>query len=614
MSYDRGKASRVIVPVAALLAFLLIYTVVVFPSQQGPGPTTTQTATASQSFPGSSSESATEISSATSATTIGPEENSTSSFTTSSSITSSLVTSTLTSSTTTIQVGATGPRIGLDMAWYVQGYGSLHGVSSQDGAAVYNYLTHGWQDSGGLPNGSCPSGRCSGGFFTAYAFEIHNAPLYPPQYNGMVKFIVSFIKAADADDSGQRAKIFVRLVPENNFDSTLTGALEDFLQRIGPASENPAVVGFGLRGAQEGIFEGGGTCCGGVEGPNFVPASIAYGPTGMNSFPQTVSQFRQMWGDLQSVSDAWGYPFGISTSLSSIDKALGQSNTAPLAQWFVEDTGYGVCDQSDTNGTCTRDTWYSKVATPPWDAAHAVGVVGGEWDQNWFVLNNPPYYVTQTKIQSMFQGFARGYAKNPSAGQYMFVYGMPYLTNDDSAWISSDGPCPYLPWFLRYATEYGFFTSFTPAPAPGTHGGGSAQPFKTPTGLYIHIVGDPRLHGAKQGWTQTDPVYCCGNDTFGIDGQLINLETGQGIPNENVTIMEFDFASCTWKAMTTVTTGPGGYFGFPNGGGVALPPLSEDSPPLPGTTRNQAYFYDTFGGDGTFGPSNGVLEDLPVIP
>ena len=501
------------------------------------------------------------------------------------------------------------------MAWYVQGYGSLHGVNSQDGAAVYDYLTHGWQDSGGLANGTCPAGdTCSGGFFTAYAFEIHNAPLYPPQSNGMMKFIVSFINAANADASGQRAKIFVRLVPENNFDSTLTGALEDFLQRIGPASQNPAVVGFGLRGAQEGIFEGGGKCCNGSEGPNFVPASVAYGPSGMSSFPQNLSQFRQMWANLQGVANAWGYPFGISTSLSSVDKYLGQSNTAPLAQWFVEDTGYGVCGQNDTTGSCTRDTWYSKVATPPWDSAHAVGVVGGEWDQNWFVPDNPPYFVTQTKIQAMFQGFADGYASNPSAGSYMFVYGMPYLTNDDPNWVNAKGPCPYLPWFLQYATEYGFYTSFSAPPAPAPPGGGSVQQFRTPTGLYIHIVGDPKLEPARQGWTQTNPVYCCGNDTFGIDGQLINLETGQGIPNERVTIMDFNFTECEWQVFFTVTTGQGGYFGFPNGGGTTLPALAEPSPPLPGTARNQAYYYDKFAGDGTYGPSNGVLEDLPVIP
>jgi len=528
--------------------------------------------------------------------------------------TSTSVTSTTNVTTTTTVSGATGPRIGLDMAWYVQGYGSLHAVNPGDGAAVYNYLTHGWEDSGGLPDGTCPSGACSGGFFTAYAFEIHNAPLYPPQSNGMMKFIVSFIHAADNDSSGQRAKIFVRLVPENNFDSTLTGALEDFLQRIGPAAQNPAVGGLGLRGAQEGIFQGGGACCGGAEGPNFVPASVAYGPSGMNSFPRTISQFGQMWGKLQGIANAWGYPLGISTSLSSVDKYLGQAKTAPYAQWFMEDTGYGVCGQDDTNGTCTHDTWYSKVAAPQWDAAHAVGVVGGEWDQNWFVPNNPPYHVTQTEIRAMFQGFADGHAKNPAAGQYMFVYGMPYLTNDDATWVKSKGPCPYLPWFMQYATDYGFFTSFSTAPAAGPPGGGSVQSFNVPTGLYIHIVGDPRLHGARQGWTQTDPVYCCGNDSYRIDGQLINLETGRGVSNERVTIMEFDFTNCTWKALANVTTGPGGYFGYPNGGGSTLPPLSETSPPLPGTTRNQAYFYDAFSGDATYGPSNGVLEDLPVIP
>jgi hypothetical protein len=515
--------------------------------------------------------------------------------------------STSTISTTTyiptFQPSSTGPRIGLDLAWYVRnGFGSLHGINTQDGAAVYTYLTHGWQNSGGQ----------YGGFFTAYAYELHSPPLYPPQYDADANWILAFIHAANADAGGQRAKIFIRLVAIDNFDPTLLGTFQDFLQKLGPASQNPSVVGFGFRGAQEGIYEGGGTCCGGAEGSNYVPATIAYGPSGMNSFPQSASQYSSDWAQFQSLANAYGYPLGISTGMSSMDKYLGQSVSDSHAQWFVEDTGYGACGQSDTTGTCTYNTWYSKVTTPPQASSVAVGVVGGEWDQNWFVPGQAPYYITQTQVQAMFHGFADGYAKNPQAGQYMFIYGMPYLTNDDATWVSSKGPCPYMSWFLQYAQQYGFFTSYSTAPAPGSPGGGSSQPVTTiPTGIYIHVAGDSSI--PQPSWSQTYPVHCCGADTFKIDGQLTNLQTGQGVPNAQVNIMEFNFATCMWFVLTTVTTNSQGYWGYPNGGGTSGNPVVLPSPPLPNTGRNQAYFYPAFLGNSNYGPSNGVLEDLPVV-
>ncbi|MGD0395959.1 MAG: carboxypeptidase-like regulatory domain-containing protein [Nitrososphaerales archaeon] len=510
-----------------------------------------------------------------------------------------------------------GPRIGLDLSWYIRnGFGSLHRVNSGDGTAVYEYLTNGWKDSGGLANGTCPSGdTCSGGFFTAYAYELHSPPLYPPQYDADANWLLAFIHAANADAAGQRAKIFIRLVAENNFDSTLLGTLHDFLQKLGPASQNPSVVGFGFRGAQEGIYEGGGTCCGGPEGNDFIPATIAYGPSGMNSFPQNASQYSSMWNQFQTLANAYGYHLGVSTGMSSMDKYLGQSVSDSYVQWFIGDTGYGACGQSDTTGTCTYNTWYSKIANPPEAASVAEGVVGGEWDQNWFVVNQPPYYITQVKIQAMFHGFSDGYAVNSQAGQYMFIYGMPYLTNDDPTWVQAKGPCPYMPWFLQYAQQYGFFTDFSPAPSAGTPGGGSSQPSTTtPTGIYIHILGNATLDSLKKGWTQTDPVICCGEDTYTIDGQLINLQTGQGIRGASVQIMSFDFTTCTWKDIATVTTNSQGYYGYPNGGGTPGTTIRLSSPSLPNTGRNQAYFYPAYVGNSTYGPSNGVLEDLPILP
>lgn len=516
------------------------------------------------------------------------------------------------SSSTSVSVNSssslTGPRLGLDLTWYARNsFGTLHGINTSDGGAVYTYLTHGWKDSNGQ----------SGGFFTAYSYELHDPPLYPPQYISDANWLLSFIHVANSDAGGQRAKIFVRLVPIDNFDPTLVGTLEDFLHRLGPTSQNPSVVGFGFRGGQEGIYEGGGTCCANSitqEGSNFVPANVAYGPSGLNSFPQNVSQFDSMWSSMQSIANSYGYPLGVSTSLSVMDKALKTSTIDAAAQWFINDAGYGVCTGSDLTGSCTANDWQSKVLSPPRASSKSLGVVGGEWDQNWFVPNQAPYNITQAKIQGMFEGFSKGYAKNPQAGQYMFIYGMPYLTNDDSTWIHAKGPCPYMGWFLQYAQKYGFFTDFSQAPRSGRSGGGSAHsPSKVPTGLYIHILGNSSLDSRKPGYSQTHPVYCCGKDNFTMDGQLISLQTGQGVPGANIQIMSFNFTTCRWQAIATVTTDSRGYYGRSSNSPLD-PPIILLSPPLPNTGRNQAYYYPAYLGDSTYGPSNGVLEDIPVLP
>jgi len=499
------------------------------------------------------------------------------------------------------------PRFGLDLSWYVRGgFGSLHGVKSQDGAAVYNYLTHGWKASGGK----------YGGFFTAYAYEIHDPPLYPPQYQSDRAWLLSFIHAANADNGGKQAKILIRFVLENNFDSTVVGSISDFLKQLGPASQNPSVWGIGFRGSQEGIFTGGGASSGGWEGKGFVPATVAYGPTGMNSFPQTASKFNASWTQIQRLVNSYGYALGISTGLSPINDYLGNAVADGPAQWFMGDAGgYGFppgTSASDT--TTTYNTWYGVVASPPHDASVQVGAVAGEWDQNWFVLNQPPYYATQSKLQAMFAGFATGAKANPRAGQVMFLYGMPYLTNDDSTWIKAHGNCPYMQWFASWAQQYGFFTDLSgtapsnPMKVPVT----SSSTGLTPTGLYIHILGNPSLSSLKPSYSQTNPVLCCGNDSFTIDGQLTNLATGAGIGGASIKIMEFNFASGQWYLLTTVTTNPAGYYGLssncPTCSLIKLP-----SPQLPKTTRNQAYFYPAYLGSSSYLPSNGVLEDLPVL-
>jgi len=515
---------------------------------------------------------------------------------------------TTTSSQATNQPSAQLPRFGLDLSWYVRGgFGSQHGVNPQNGAAVYNYLTHGWKQSGGK----------YGGFFTAYAYEIHDPPLYPPQYQSDRAWLLSFIHAANADNGGKQAKIIIRFVLENNFDSTVIGTISDFLKQLGPASQNPSVWGIGFRGSQEGIYTGGGASSGGWEGSGFVPASVAYGPTGMNSFPQSISQFNSTWGKIQQLVNSYGYSLGISTSLSPINAYLGNAATDAPAQWFMGDAGgYGFpAGTSQSDLLTTYNTWYSVVASPPRDASVQIGAVAGEWDQNWFMLNQPPYYATLPKLQAMFMGFAAGAKANPKAGQVMFLYGMPYLTNDDPMWAASHGNCTYMKWFAQWTTQYGFFTDLNGSPPTNALKVSPTTGFTlpTPTGLYIHILGDPNLSSVKPSYSQTNPVLCCGADSFTIDGQLTNTVTGAGIANAPIKIMEFNFATGQWFVLTTVTTNSNGYYGLSsNCPTCAL--IKMRSPPLPSTARNQAYFYPAYGGSSSYWPSNGVLEDLPVLP
>ena len=524
---------------------------------------------------------------------------------------------------------ATSPlmRVGLDLAWYAtNGFGSLHGVNCAANATTcYEYLTHGWKDSGGLADGTCPNGGCSGGFFTAYRYDIENPPL-GVQGNAYISneaWFLQFIAAANADHDGTQAKIFIGMVLENNFDATLYGAMENFLNRLGPVQDNPAVAGFEFRGAQEGIQTRGGAKSGGCEGSNFIPSNVAYGLSGMDSFPQNSSQEARMWNEVQTKVNAYGYTLGISTGLSDMDTCVTPKDYSDnLAQFFVQGTTIypSVTAPPNASYTDNLNTFYDAVASPPRAASVSVGTVFGEWDPNWFVPNYPQsgYYATQYGIQSSLQGFSEGAAVNPSAGQYWFIYGMPYLTNDDSASIAKHGPCPFLPWILQYATEYGFFTDFSSSLTPGTITPVTPPnpPYTlAPTGLYIHIIGDSSLDSQKPRYSQTDPVHCCGTDKYYIQGRLVTLSDGEGVADEQIHILEFNYTTDLWGlvmldgAPLVVTTDSNGYYGGAGSIGTIVIP----SPPMPGTTREQAYFYPAFLGDSTYGPSNGVLEDLPIL-
>ena len=505
-----------------------------------------------------------------------------------------------------------GPRLGLDLAWYIKnGFGGLHGVNcTTDATGCYNYLTHGWKTSGGT----------SGGFFTAYAYELHSPPLYPPQYysphGGSDRtWLLDFIHAANSDASGQRAKIFVRLVAINNFDSTLLGTLRDFLKQVGPAQNNPSVAGFGFRGAQEGINEAGGACCNG----NFVPANVAYGPSGMDSFPQDAAAFSSMWGAMQNLTNSYGYNLGLSTGLSVMDTALGQSASSSAAQWFIQ----GKTIQPSVMSDSPTDMNYVKgvksfrdaVLSPARAPGVSEGVVFGEWDPNWFVVGYPQsgYYATQYGIEAAMDGFSQGWAQYPQRAQYFFIYGMPYLTNDDYSSVMAHGSSPFMGWLLQYANQFGFQTDYIAPPAPASIVSFTPPPQSpiVPTGTYIHILGNPALHNSKPGYSQTDPVICCGLNNYTIDGRLTDISTGIGILGKKISVHVFDFATCKWTLLKTPsgvpiepTTGSNGNWG----------PLSVQSPPLPNTGRSQAYFYSSFSGDQAYGPSNGVLEDLLVFP
>ena len=522
-------------------------------------------------------------------------------------------------------------RVGLDLSWYVtNGFGSLHGVNcNANAAACYEYLTHGWKDSGGLSDGICPSGdSCSGGFFTAYEYDIENPPLYPPGYISPYgisnsEWILQFIAAANADHDGTQAKIFIGFILENNFDATLYGAFNDFLNKLGPVQDNPAVAGFEFRGAQEGINTGGGASSWGCEESRFVPSNVVYGLSGMDSFPQNSSQEARMWSEAETKVNSYGYTLGISTGLSDMDTCVSPRDYSDnLAQFFIQGVTIhpSVTASPSASYTDNLKTFYDAVANPPRAPAVSVGTVFGEWDPHWFVPNYPQsgYHATRHGIQSSLQGFAEGAAINPTAGQYWFIYGMPYLTNDDASGIAKHGPCPFLPWILRYATEYGFFTDFSAPLKPSTITPVTppSPPYTlAPTGLYIHIIGDSFLDGLKPSYSQTDPVHCCGTDKYYINGQLIRLSDGEGVANEQIHIYEFNYTTDKWNpvmlngAPLVVTTDSNGYYGGEGSVGTIVVP----SPPLPNTGRNQAYFYPAFLGDSTYGPSNGVLEDLPIL-
>ncbi len=550
--------------------------------------------------------------------------------------------STTTTYSTTSLAPPTGNvmRVGLDLASYVRaGFGSQHGVNcnlAAYAASCYNYLTHGWKDSGGLTDGTCPSGTCSGGFFTAYSYDIEIPPgaVQGMAYTKDEAWLLGFIAAANADAGGQRAKIFVRFTLLNEFDSSIVGSIDDFLNRLGPAQDNPAVAGLGFRGAQEGINTGGGASSGGCEGANFVPAKVAYGPTGMNSFPQNTAQLTSMWDSIEATANSYGYSLGVSTGLSNMDQAncLGTKDYVDsLAQWFIQGStvGVGVTASPSSSYTSTYNTFYSSVVSPPRAASVSVGQVFGEWTQTEFVPGwcpKPPlscsgYGLTQYGLQAAMSGFAAGAAISQSRAQYWFTYGMPYLTNDDPTTAATYGPSPFIPWMLQYATEYGFFTDFSSAPsAPTPTYYYPAAPSLIGTGLYIHILGDASLDSQKPSYSQTDPVTCCGTDTYRLDGQLTSDATGQGIPGQTVHFYIFDFVHDRWAPLNsssgiplTAVTNANGWFGYSsNCPTCAL--IQVSSPPLPSTTREQAYFYDAFLGSGSYLPSYGVLEDLPVLP
>jgi len=549
-----------------------------------------------------------------------------------------------------------GPRLGLDLTFYVRaGFGSLHGVNcnlAADASQCYNYLVHGWQDSGGLADGTCPAGHaCSGGYFTAFAYELQ----MPPEgeqgaaYINDRNWILNFIAAANADHGGQQAKIFIRFIPLNDFDATLSASFDDFLSHLGPAQDNPSVAGIGIRGDEEGLDTGGcSSGCAGVpswEGSSWVGADKVYGEP-YDSFAGNATRLDALWGGLEAKADAYGYPLGISTGVSQTDLyfknvlGLGYGPIDSLAQWFIQGDSVEPSVQASPSPSYTQNynTFYD-TASCSGGACRAkgvsVGAVYGEWDPNWFV-NQPPnghapngaacpnnsgYCVTQYAIQSSMDGFAAGHAVNGTTSQFYFIYGMPYLTADDQSSINRWGVSPFLQWYLQYATQYGFMTSFSPVPPtqsiPAYPG---YVPPLVPTGLYIHILGDASLDSRKPSYSQTDPVYCCGADTFTLDGRLVSLASATGIPGETVRFYTWGWSQDEWVPLIngsngvaiTATTNSKGYFGH----STWCPTCSYirvTSPAEPPTAKYQAFFIDQFAGDSVYQPANGVVEDLPVI-
>ena len=519
-------------------------------------------------------------------------------------------------------------RIGLDLAWYRSGYGSKHGVA-KDGASVYQYLTHGWQNNGGKADGTVPNGfgvgtgTGGGGFFTCYAYELGQPPVnvQGPAYNHDRDWILQFINAANIDAGGQRAKILLKFIALCNFDSTLVGTIYDFLAHLGTADKNPAVAGFGFRGAEEGINTGGttGNCLGGSNGAKFVSSEVVFGPTGMNSWPQSVgsgaaNDYNVMWKKMADPIHAYGYKLGVSTGLSNMDtyKALPKNYCDTLAEWFIQgDTIQPeVQPYPSASYTANYNTFYGTMVKPARAPSVNLGSVFGEWDPNWFIehYNQSGYNVTLDGLQSSLQGAGAGYAAlKTAADRWWMIYGEPTLLNDGGTVAKPQSfTCDYMPTLMKYATLYGFFTDFNTAPAPVVIPPITppAAPALRPSCTQIHILGDAALDALKPNYSQTDPVYCCGADTYTLDGTLLDTAMATGLPNKPITILMFDYTQCAWVPLTQVTTNSKGAWG----------PITVKSPALPGTTRNQAYFYPAFLGDASYMPSNGTLEDLVILP
>ena len=529
-------------------------------------------------------------------------------------------------------------RVGLDLTNYrMQPFGSQHGVNCvkpANASQCYNYLVHGWENSGGLADGTCPNGGCSGGYFTAFQYEVQMPPwgTEGSAYVTNRNWLLNFIAAANADDGGTRVKIFVIFIPLNEFDPSLSGSFDDFLNRLGPAQDNPSVAGIGFRGAEDGIETGtkgiNPTSC---EGSSKIPAKIAYGPTGMDSYPQNTTQLTTMWDALQTKVNAYGYGLGVSTGLSNMDDAacMGVKDFVDgLAQWWIQDTTIQPSvtgPPPTTSYTINLNTYKNAITSPPRASSVSLGTVFGEWVAQCFI----PGYIysgggcgyTQYGMESSLQGFSQGAVSYPSRAQYWFVYGEASLFGDDRTVNQTIGNTQFLSWILQYATEYGFFTSFSSALTPTTPTDYYPSGYtKVPTGLYIHILGNASLDSQKPKFSQTDPVVCCGKDSYLLDGRLTSDATDAGISGKTIRFYIFDYAHDRWDILNssgstplTATTNSQGWFGYSSNCPTCAV-IKVSSPVLPNTVRDQAYFFDAFLGDGAYQASDGVLEDLPILP
>jgi hypothetical protein len=480
-------------------------------------------------------------------------------------------------------------RFGVDLAHYIAGgFGARHGFDGRNGADLYNYLVHGHKNSGGA----------YGGYFTALSYTLRTPPSYPPAWQSQKKFALDLLSIADGDDYGERCKIILKLQPLNAFDGTFYGMVLDLLKTLGPKQNHPSLIGFAIRGLSPGIYIGSGACGGGLEGPEYIPSIKVY-----PNMPYDETTYFTKWNPLKNIINAYGYSFGWSAGAHPLELYVPEKTIFDSGDFYVNAVSPSRDPDPVKGPQKTYTAYYEGVRNPP--TRKSIGCVGGMWENAWFIPNTSPYYITKEKFEMAFKGFSDAAPLNPQGAQILMFYGMPAMTDDDENFYNTYGHCPYMDWWLELCNKYGFMTDYTPSPSPQPITPVTPPPITYPpypTGVEMTLEGDPSLPPPEP--SQTPPQYADANYTYRLFGHLVNLADGSPIPNKKVDIYVWDWETCSWKLLISLTTDSKGYYKSPE-----IP-----SPPLPPTQMHQMWYYPKVEADQMYMESEGVREDLPILP